>query len=296
MNTLPYRWEDLREEEFEEAAARAGGVCVLPVGCLEMHGQHLSVGTDVKTVRYVAEQAAAREYVCVFPSFPFGDINGLYGHRGGIVLSVELLQSLFTELCAEIARNGFQKILILNGHGGNVAFLQNFLRSTDYAPKHYTVMFRNEYQYGFHPLAKELRAGQHFPTLTEEDVRYLLDFTEQKKTGGHACLNETSIMLAIDPDHVRMDRMHEADGVSRHKTDYLQRKGIGIQGPCSFWLTDHPDSYEGDHPEGASARIGQVILERRIALQAEACRLLKADDRVLEWREEWNRSQIRDGL
>ena len=287
-NHLPHRWEDLREEEFEEAVARSGGVCVLPIGCLEMHGQHLSVGTDIKTVRHIAEQAASEEYVCVFPSFPFGDINGLHMWRGGIVLSVELLQKLLTELCAEIARNGFQKILILNGHGGNVPLLQNFLRSTDHDKKNYTVMFRNEYQYGFSALARELAAGQKFPELTQEDQAYLLDFVAQKKTGGHACLNETSIMLAIDPDHVLMDRMYEADGVSRHQTDYLGRKGIGIQGPCSFWLTDYPDSYQGHHPEGASDRIGRAILRRRIALQAEACRLLKADDRVLEWREAWN--------
>ena len=292
MNHLPYRWEDLREEEFEEAIAQAGGVCVLPIGCLEMHGQHLSVGTDVKTVRYIAEQAAAKEYVCVFPSFPFGDINGLHMWRGGIVLSVELLQKLLTELCDEIARNGFRKILILNGHGGNVALLQNFLRSTDHDKKDYTVMFRNEYQYGFSHLARELKGGQHIEGLSDEDVAYLLDFAEQKKTGGHADLNETSIMLAIDPEHVRMDRMHIVDGVSRHKTDYLRQKGIGIQGPCSFWLADHPDSYEGDHPDGASERIGRAILRRRISLQAEACRLLKADNRVLEWRREWNDSRI----
>ena len=150
-------------------------------------------------------------------------------------------------------------------------------------------MFRNEYQYSFTHLARELSSGQRFPELTDEDAAYVLDFVAQKKTGGHACLNETSIMLAIDGEHVRMDRMHEVDGVSRHRTDDLQKRGIGIHGPCSFWLTDHPDSYEGHHPDGASARIGRVLLRRRIAYQIEACRLLKADDRVLEWREEWNR-------
>ena len=288
MSTLSYRWEDLREEEFAPAAEQAGKVCVLPIGCMEMHGQHLCVGTDYKTARYIAEEAAKQEYVCVFPALPFGDVIGLTMWRGSIIFSSELLGRMLTELCAEIARNGFRKILILNGHGGNSGLLKNFLRSTDYEKKNYTVMYRNEFQYSFTHLAKELEAGQKFPELTEEDVAYVKDFVAQKKTGGHACLNETSIMLAIDGEHVRMDRMHEVDGVSRHKTDYLSNKGIGIQGPGTVWMTDHPDSYEGHHPDGASERIGRVILRRRIALQAEACRLLKADDRVLDWREEWN--------
>ena len=40
------KWEYLREEEFEEAIERCGGLCVIPLGCLEKHGQHLPVGTD----------------------------------------------------------------------------------------------------------------------------------------------------------------------------------------------------------------------------------------------------------
>lgn len=39
-------WQNLREEEFEGAIERSGGLCVLPIGCLEKHGQHLPVGTD----------------------------------------------------------------------------------------------------------------------------------------------------------------------------------------------------------------------------------------------------------
>jgi creatinine amidohydrolase len=283
-------WENLREEEFDAAIEESRGVCVVPIGCLEMHGQHLPVGTDAQTVRYIAEEASRIERVCVFPTIYFGDVSGLKMWKGSIIFSLELLQNMLTELCAEIARNGFKKILILNGHGGNVALLKNFLRSTDHEKKDYTVMFRNEYQFNYTTLVKELDAGVKYPELCESDIEYLREFVREKKTGGHACLNETSIMLKINPEAVRMDRMHEVDGLSRKKTDYLSKKGIGIQGPCTFWLCDHPDSYEGHHPDGATDRIGAAILKKRIELQAEACRLLKADDRVLEWRDEWNKS------
>ena len=41
-------WENLREEEFKDAIKKSGGLCILPVGCLEKHGQHLPVGTDAE--------------------------------------------------------------------------------------------------------------------------------------------------------------------------------------------------------------------------------------------------------
>ena len=39
-------WENLREEEIKQAVEISGGVCVMPMGCLEMHGQHLPLNTD----------------------------------------------------------------------------------------------------------------------------------------------------------------------------------------------------------------------------------------------------------
>ena len=107
-------WEELREEEFEEAIRKSGKVCVLPLGCLEMHGQHLPVGTDTMTCSYIAREAAKIEPVVVFPGQWFGSVPGLNMWRGTIDLSLELRLRILDELCSEIARNGFKKILILN--------------------------------------------------------------------------------------------------------------------------------------------------------------------------------------
>lgn len=281
-------WENLREEEFDAAIERSNKVCVVPLGCLEMHGQHLPVGTDTHIAYYVAREAAEIEPVVVFPPVYFGDVLGLYMWKGTIAFSSELLQRMLTELCAEIARNGFKKILLLNVHGGNTGMLSNFLRSTAHEKKDYVVMVRGETQYTPRHLAADIAAGVEFPTLTEEDKRYVCEFVASGKTWGHAGIHETAEELFLAPDHCRMDRMHEVDGVSRHRTGYLAKKGIGINGPGTFWMTDHPDSYGGHHADGANARIGKVLLDRSVALQAEAVRLLKADDRVLQWNEEFN--------
>ena len=282
-------WENLREEEFAPAIEKSNKVCVVPIGCIEKHGQHLPVGTDTQTCYYIAKEAAKIEPVVVFPGLYFGDLCGLYMWKGTISFSSELLQQMLTELCAEIARNGFKKILLLNGHGGNSAMLANFLRSTAHKKKDYVVMARNDYQYMYKDILKDSdENGEDFPELLPEDIAYLRDFAAHRATYGHGGINETSIMCAINPRHVDMNRIHAENGASLHRTDYLSQKGIGINGSGMFWMTDFPNSLSGDYLEGANARIGEVLLRKRIALQAEACRLLKMDDRVLEWNDEHN--------
>jgi len=284
-------WENLREEEFTQAIEKSGGLCVMPVGCLEMHGQHLPLNTDCLIAEATAKLASEVEDVVVFPTFKFGDIQGLKQHYGSVILSVGLIQEMLTELCAEIARNGFKKIMLLNAHGGNTAILNNFIRSTMYAKKDYVVMCRNAYDWGIHDLVRELDNGAEFPHLNDADKECLRDFVYNRKTIGHACLEETSLILAIAPELVRMDRMHEVDGLSTHKADYLAE--YGLTASTRFWSVNFPNSYSGHHSDNASARIGQTLLDCYVKRQAEACRIIKADDRILEWNDEWNNSWVK---
>lgn len=275
-------WENLREEEFEGAIELSNKVCVIPIGCLEMHGQHLPVGTDTQTCYHIAKEAAKIEPVVVFPGIYFGSVPGLNMWRGTIDLSLELRLKMLDELCAEVARNGFKKIMLLNGHGGNCAVFSTFARSTLHTKKDYVVVTRNDYQYGIQRLGREIRAGQKFPELTERDIENVLTFCDNEYTTGHACVNETSIMLELNPDSVDVSRADTVNGLDRHKTDYLTRKPNAIDNAGAFWLIDHPDSFEGEHIELASANIGKVLLRKRIEYQAEACKLLKQDDKLLE--------------
>ena len=281
-------WENLREEEFADAIQKSNKVCVVPMGCLEKHGQHLPVGTDTQTAYYIAKEAANLEEVVVFPPLYFGDVLGLYMWKGTIAFSSELLQKMLTELCAEIARNGFKKILILNGHGGNTAVLSNFLRSTAREKKDYVVVKRNEFQYNHIDLLRDIEAGEQFPELLPEDIAYIKEAVEQKHYFGHGGILETAILNEINPESVDMSRCNAENGTSRRRTKYLSQKGIGIGGSSVFWLTDFPDSLTGERLDLANARIGKALLRKRIALQAEAVRLLKMDDRVLEWNDEFN--------
>ena len=69
-------WTNLREEEFETAIERSSGLCVIPMGCIEKHGQHLPVGTDYFEAATVVKRAAEREDVMIFePGAWLGEVS-----------------------------------------------------------------------------------------------------------------------------------------------------------------------------------------------------------------------------
>ena len=114
------KWEYLREEEFGPAIKSSGGVCVMAVGCLEKHGQHLPVGTDSIKGDKIVELAAEKAGVMMFPTTMWlGDVTASHSFihadktrkLGFIGISYQTLLTVFEELCDEIARNGFTKIL-----------------------------------------------------------------------------------------------------------------------------------------------------------------------------------------
>ena len=162
------KWEYLREEEFPGAIERSGGLCVMCLGCLEKHGQHLPVGTDSLKGDKIVELAAERTGVVMFPTTMWlGDIVSSHavadpkamGKYGFIGMNPHTLLTVLEELCDEIARNGFRKILLCNSHGGNSGLIQYFLRSQCYKKKNYATMSCNAYLLGSH-----LSPKKHFGT------------------------------------------------------------------------------------------------------------------------------------
>jgi len=278
-------WADLREEEVQQAVKESNGVCVVPVACLEKHGQHLPVNTDILIAEATAREAAEIEPVCIFPTFKFGEVHGIRQHRGAVILSVELQLKILQETCAEIARNGFKKIMLLNAHGGNPTLLNHFINSTLHEKNDYAVVYRNAYDTGIHDMVRDLDAGKEVPHLTEDDIATIRDYVENGKVMGHACLEETALVMALAPELVQLDRMYVDDGLSRHKTDDYAKWGLNLA--TRFWYVDYPDHYQAHHPDKATATLGRALLDRYVERQVGAVRLMKQDDRLLEWNREW---------
>lgn len=110
-------WEELTAGEFEKAREECKRTCIIPLGVIEKHNGHLPLGTDMLIGRKVAEEAAKREPVVIFPYYFFGQINEARHTPGTIAIRPDLLFSLLDEVCSEICRNGFNKIGILSSHG-----------------------------------------------------------------------------------------------------------------------------------------------------------------------------------
>ena len=168
-------WENLREEEFKVAIEKSKGVCILPIGCLEKHGQHMPVGTDVIQAAEYARIAAEKEDAVVFPAMYFGEKTGSGEYAGTVMFSAKLRFDILTETCREIARNGFKKILIYNCHGGNGDMIGNFTRSVLYDKNDYMVFSTN---LTTNCVPEVLEKGYDF--LTEDDIKIMRDFVVNK--------------------------------------------------------------------------------------------------------------------
>ena len=285
-------WENLREEEFEEAIKSSGGLCVIPLGCLEKHGQHLPVGTDFLETMHIVNAAAALEKVVVFPLGAWaGEVSCFHAFSnpgkarllGCIGISQNLLLNILSEVCEEIARNGFNKILIVNGHGGNTAMVKHFLRMQSYESKEYATL--STFAFAFRDIEpKNLlkiieRRRKDFPQVSEDDMETLRHFAKTGTGGGHADIRETSLMLSYNESLVATDRYGAEDGSSTGKMDRLERAGVDT---VNLWLSDFPNSYEAIAPHGASVRIGDAMTKICAERLANIFKLIKEDTACLE--------------
>jgi creatinine amidohydrolase len=277
-------WVNLREEEFKPMLERVHGVCAMAIGCIEKHGQHLPLGTDTLKGGKILEMAAEREEACVFPPLYFGDLQGAQAckagegtHYGYVALSAELLLSLLREICDEIGRNGFTKILLFSSHGGNNGFLQNFARAVTCTKKSYEVFV----YYNKLVMPKDIlevineRGRDFFPKLTGEDIAVLEDFVAKGKFDGHAGFGETAFVMGTYPELVRLDRAEAESGMSTHIADPISENGL-IWGKA--WKKNYPNAYCGHAPVGCSRAIGEAAVEIAVERTAKILKLLKDDE------------------
>ena len=281
-------WENLREEEFAEALNESKGLCIVPVGCLEKHGQHLPVGTDVIHITEIARLASKKEPVCIFPTMYFGEKTGSGEFAGTVIFSSQLRLQILKETCREIYRNGFNKILLYNGHGGNQSMISYFSRSVLYEKIQYSVF---DYSLGSDfATPKKLLAGK-YDYLTAEDRRILQSYVNKKKRFGHADFIETGWVYGVRPETVRLDKVYQEDFTSTHRFDEFSK--LKINTPFA-WMANFPNSYEGDMHDGMNERIARAMVEYSVQRLSEVIRFLKDETVSEEYRKQWLNKQRRN--
>jgi creatinine amidohydrolase len=251
--TLSPKWEELTGPDFIHAIQRAQGVCVLPFGILEKHGPHLPLGTDLFNVRFAVLSAVKQEYAVVFPEYYFGQIFEAREQPGTVAYSLSTQLTLLQETADEMARNGCKKVVVANGHGGNIHLLPLFAQAQLASPRDYVVYIFD---------IPELN-GPGRPALKSH-----LD--------GHAGEQETSDMLIVRPDLVHQDRAKQESGDDRRGLTLPDTVYTGI-----WWYARFPNHYAGQG-EVANKELGEYNQKIWAQKIAEALKAIKADDTSLK--------------
>jgi creatinine amidohydrolase len=258
------RWDELTGDAFPEAVQRAEGVCLLPLSCIERHGHHLPLSTDMLIGREVCNRAAAIEAAIVFPDFIFTQILEARHYPGCIGIEPDLTIRLLESTCREIARNGLKKIVIVNAHGGN-DYLIHYLAQIQLAsPRDYVVYI----------------AGQVFSPEDEAAI----NSQWETRVDGHAGEKETSAILAIRPDLVQRDTMpDDGEGMPLARLKHLRDMNIDVG---VWWYADHPSHYRGDGIP-ATPEKGNAWLDARARGLAKSIRAIKDDTETKRLQDEF---------
>jgi creatinine amidohydrolase len=133
----------LSETSWPDAESVDTDLAILPVGSTEQHGPHAPLGTDVLTAEAVAEAgvAAHDEEVVVAPPIPVGVAEEHRHFAGTLWVSEDTFRAYVSETIESLASHGWDRIVVVNGHGGNVAPLRELCARLTRDGTAYTVPF-----------------------------------------------------------------------------------------------------------------------------------------------------------
>ena len=168
------------------ALDRGSLIAVLPVGAVEQHGPHLPLSVDqaildgiiAATVPLIPQDCPA----LFLPTLPVGKSNEHSAWPGTLTFSAQTLMAMWMEIGDSVAAAGVRKLVFLNSHGGQIAPMEIVARDLRIKHRMLTVA------------ANWFAMGMPEGLLTDEEARF----------GIHAGDLETSVMLALHPDHVQM--------------------------------------------------------------------------------------------
>jgi creatinine amidohydrolase len=195
--------------------------------------------------------AAEKEPAVVFPPFYFGQIYEARCFPGTVALKPTLLIQLVQAVFDEIGRNGFKKIVVYNGHGGNNHLLGFLAQCSLWEEKAY------------HLYVPQRR------TTPEGEAEW--EAKRETSFGGHACETETSMVLGTFPHLVRMERVPEQPGAPLKRLAHLPPTHTGI-----WWYGDYPEHYAGD-AQSATREKGQTLVRLMSDYLAQYIAAVKAD-------------------
>ena len=232
---MPARPFILHEATYPQVKQHAPNVAVLPWGATEAHNRHLPHGTDVIEATALAERAAqladeAGAKVVVLPTIPFGNNEQQLDQAATISFRTATALAILTDVARSLSQQRIDRLVVLNAHGGNE----------------------------FKPLIRDLQKqfGMLIVLINFFQVRSeaLKQIFEQP--GDHADEMETSVLLHLAPQWVRMEEAGEGKRVP-FAIEGLTQAGVWTPRP---WSAIHPDTGAGN-PAKATAEKGKRYFE-----------------------------------
>ncbi|MEM4250756.1 MAG: creatininase family protein [Candidatus Bathyarchaeia archaeon] len=250
--------DELTSEDVKDASSQVE-IVLVPVGSFEQHGRHLPLATDSiivhEVTRIVAERINLEFPVLIAPLIPLGKSTEHASRAGTISLDGDVLGELLLSVCRSLVRDGFKKIVFINGHGGNVSLLTSMLREIREETGAFTASIY---------LYSEDLLGDSVSSFKELDMF-------------HACVLETSFMMVLRPELVHLEKASK-DIPQKFTQQYgykhllLSRKG-GIE--FSWLIDDLSRSGVVGDPTKATPETGRAVLESLIEKICEVLREVK---------------------
>lgn len=204
-------------QEIEKMSNKENTVIIQPIGAIEQHGYHLPLVVDSAISEGVLGKALAllSDKIPAFalPTLYYGKSNEHDGFAGTITISSQTLYTLILEMAESIYKAGFRKIVLMNSHGGQPQVMEIVARD-------------------LHQKFPDLDVFPFFtwrvPNITNE-----LLTEEEQEWGIHAGDAETSLMLALLPQQVKMDL-----AVKEYPRNLAPNSLLSMEGKLPFaWLT-----------------------------------------------------------
>jgi creatinine amidohydrolase len=242
-------WSELTAHDFAEAIVSglaAQTVAVLPVAATEQHGPHLPLSVDAALAQGVIEAALPLlppDLPALFlPPMSVGLSTEHLSYPGTLTLAPATLIALWTELGACVARAGIQKLLLFNGHGGNVAAMDIVAR--ELRQRHALLVY----------------SASWFSLPLPDAVTGLFS-AEEHRFGIHGGEIETSMMLHLAPATVHMERARRWRSASQDRAAAHAIAGNGRSAKMGWAMEDYHPAGAVGNAAAATADKGRAVVQ-----------------------------------